>query len=132
MNRIVAHYQDGHVLKGVTNDFLPAKDRFHVLAADSTPGGKPSEVVVAELKALFFVKDFAGHPEHKRSQDFDPKAPLSGRKIRVAFKDGEVMVGTTQGYQAGRSGFFVIPADPESNNERCFVVSAATAEVSLL
>lgn len=132
MNRIVAHYQDGHVVKGVTNDFLPAKDRFHVVPVDGAPGSKLSEVIVGDLKALFFVKDFAGHPEHKRSQVFDPKAPLSGRKIRVAFKDGEVMVGTTQGYQAGRPGFFVIPADAESNNERCFVVSSATAEVSLL
>ena len=132
MNRIVAHYLDGHVLKGVTNDFLPAKDRFHVLPIDSVPGVKPAEVAVADLKALFFVKDFAGHPEHKRSQDFDPKTAPSGRKIRVAFKDGEVMVGTTQGYQPGRPGFFVVPADPESNNERCFVVSAATAEVSLI
>jgi hypothetical protein len=132
MNRIVAHYQDGHVLKGVTNDFLPAKDRFHVLPHDGAPGAKPSEVVVADLKALFFVKDFAGHPEHKRSQLFDPKTPPSGRKIRVTFKDGEVMVGTTQGYQAGRPGFFVVPADAQSNNERCFVVSAATTEVSML
>lgn len=132
MNRIVAHYQDGHVVKGVTNDFLPAKDRFHVVPIDSVPGTKPSEVVVGDLKALFFVKDFAGHPEHKRNQEFDPTARPSGRKIRVAFKDGEVMVGTTQGYQAGRTGFFVIPADAESNNERCFVVSSATSEVSLL
>jgi hypothetical protein len=132
MNRIVAHYQDGHVVKGVTNDFLPAKDRFHVLPVDGAPGTRPAEVLVGDLKALFFVKDFAGRPEHQRSQVFDPKVPLSGRKIRVSFKDGEILVGTTQGYQAGRSGFFVIPADPQSNNERCFVVASATSQVSLL
>jgi hypothetical protein len=130
MNRIVARYQDGHVLKGVTNDFLPAKDRFHVLPADSPAGTKPAEVIVAELKALFFVKDFTGHPDHKRSQEFDPRKPVNGRKLKVTFKDGEIMVGTTQGYQPGRPGFFLVPADLEGNNERCFVVAAATSEVT--
>jgi hypothetical protein len=130
MNKVVAHYQDGHVVKGVTNDFLPAKDRFHLVAHDSPSGTRASEVLVSELKALFFVKDFAGDPTHKRSQDFDPNKPAGGRKIRVDFKDGEVMVGTTQGYQANRPGFFLIPADAQSNNERCFVVIAATSGVS--
>jgi len=132
MNKVVAHYQDGHVLKGVTNDFLPAKDRFHLVPADSPPGSKPAEVLVAELKALFFVKDFAGDPAHKRSQEFEAGKQPSGRKIRVDFKDGEVMVGTTQGYQPNRPGFFVVPADAQSNNERCFVVTAATSGVSFV
>jgi hypothetical protein len=132
MNKVVAHYQDGHIIKGVTNDFLPAKDRFHLLAADAAPGSKPAEVIVNELKALFFVKDFAGNPAHKESQDFDPTKPPGGRKIRVNFKDGEVMVGTTQGYQPNRPGFFVIPADLQSNNERCYVVTSATTAVSFI
>ncbi len=132
MNRVVARYQDGRVLKGVTNDFLPAKDRFHVVPLESAPGSKPLEVLVADLKALFFVRDFAGDPKHKESGEFDPTKPAAGRKIRVVFKDGETIVGITQGYQPGRPGFFVIPADPKSNNERCFVVTLATREVSFL
>ena len=48
------------------------------------------------------------------------------------FKDGEELLGTTQGYQPDRPGFFVIPADPESNNERCYVVASATEEVSFV
>ncbi len=132
MNRIVARYQDGNLLKGITNDFLPAKDRFHVVPLESAPGTKPVEVLVADLKAVFFVKDFTGKPEHKESEQFDLMKPVSGRKIRVVFKDGEVMLGTTQGYQPGRPGFFLLPADATSNNERCFVVTAATREVSFV
>jgi hypothetical protein len=132
MNRVVAHYQDGRLVKGVTNDFLPAKERFHVVPAEAPPGSKPMEILVGDLKALFFVRDFAGKPDHKDSDQFDPRKPAPGRKIRVVFKDGEVIVGTTQGYQPGRPGFFLIPADAESNNDRCFVVTAATQEVSFL
>jgi hypothetical protein len=55
-----------------------------------------------------------------------------GRKIKVVFADVEVIVGTTQGYQPGRPGFFMVPVDSEANVERCYVVSASTTEVSLL
>jgi hypothetical protein len=129
---VVARYQDGRVLKGVTNDFIPAKDRFHLVPLESAPGTKPVEVLIGDLKALFFVRDFAGNPQHKESGDFDLTKAAGGRKIRVVFKDGETIVGTTQGYQPGRPGFFVVPADAKSNNERCFVVSVATREVSFL
>jgi hypothetical protein len=47
----------------------------------------------------------------------------------VVFGDGETLAGTTQGYDANRPGFFVMPLDPGSNNERCFVVTRATKEV---
>lgn len=132
MNRVVVRYRDGRLLKGVTNDFLPTKDRFHVVAADAAAGARPVEILLADLKALFFVKDYTGHPEHVEAGNFDPSKPATGRKIRVVFADGETLVGTTQGYQPGRPGFFVVPADAGSNNDRCFVVSAATKEVSLL
>jgi hypothetical protein len=42
------------------------------------------------------------------------------------------MVGTTQGYQPGRPGFFLVPADTGSNTERCYVVAAAAQEISFI
>lgn len=132
MNRVVARFRDGRLLKGVTNDFLPTKDRFHLVPAEAAAGTKPLEILLTELKALFFVKDYAGHPEHVEAASFDPGKPPAGRKIRVVFRDGETLLGTTQGYQPGRPGFFVVPADAGSNNERCFVVTAATREVSFI
>jgi hypothetical protein len=132
MNTIVVRYQDGHTLKGTTNDFLPNKDAFHVTEAGAAPGTRPAEVRLQDVKAVFFVKDLAGHPEHAKRNEFDPHKPALGRKIRVTFKDGEIIVGTTQGYQPGRPGFFVVPADGDSNNERCFVVSAAASDVSFI
>ena len=130
-NKIVVRYQDGRVLKGFTRDFLPNKDLFHLSPMDA-PESKPQEVRIPELKAVFFVKDFMGNPQYKARQEFDPSRPVIGRKIRVVFRDGETLVGTTQGYEPGRPGFFLIPADSQSNNERCFVVSAATQEVSFV
>jgi hypothetical protein len=132
MNRIVARFQDGRVLKGFTNDFLPAKDHFHLAAEGQPPGTKPAEVRVGELKALFFVKKFEGDPQHQEVIDPAAAKPGIGRRIKVVFKDGETLVGTTQGYDRSRPGFFMVPIDPGSNNERCYVVASATQEVSFL
>jgi hypothetical protein len=131
MNRIVARFQDGRMLKGFTTDFLPGKERFHIVPEDSPPGAKPTEVILAELKALFFVKSFTGNPEHEEPSDF-PEKTAAGRRIRIIFKDGEIMAGTTQGFDRSRPGFFLVPVDSRSNNERCFVVTAATEKIVFL
>ena len=132
MNKVVARLADGRMVKGMTTDFSPSKDRFHVSVAGALPGTQPVELRTRDLKALFFVKDFAGVPQHVERSEFDPSRPPVGRRIRVKFKDGEVLVGTTTGYQPGREGFFLIPADTNSNNERCYVVAANTLEIGFL
>ena len=132
MNKVVARYTDGRMVKGVTSDFVPAKERFHVSEAQAAPGAKPVEIQTKDLKALFFVRDFAGNPQHGDRNLFDPAHPPIGRRIRVEFGDGEVLIGTTQGYQPGRPGFFMVPADPGSNIERCYVVTASTKDVRFI
>lgn len=126
-NRVVAHYRDGRIVKGSTTDFLPTRETMHV----HTDVGV--EVVqLVELKALFFVRDLEGDPNRQKRNEFDVNSKQHGRRIRVEFADGELLVGTTQGYQPERTGFFVAPADPKANHERVFVLRAATRAVNLL
>lgn len=131
-NKIVVRYQDGRLVKGITNDFFPNKDLFHLESTDAPPGGKSLELHTTELKAVFFVKDFVGNSDYIDRKEFDPAKSLLGRKIKVVFKDGELMVGTTHGYQPDRPGFFIVPADNKSNIERCFVITSATRQVSFV
>jgi hypothetical protein len=131
-NKIVIRYLDGRLEKGTTTDFFPNKDLFHLAPMGVQTGSKPLEICISDLKAIFFVRDFGGNPDYNDRKEFDPGKPVVGRKIKVIFKDGELMVGTTQGYQPNRPGFFVVPADEKSNNERCFVVTASTKEVVFL
>jgi Family of unknown function (DUF6982) len=130
-NKIVVRYADGRVLKGSTADFAPAKPVFHLVPSPQTGTSiEVMEIRVSDLKALFFVKDFTGDAGYDEVRSFADGARPQGRKIKVEFNDGEVIVGTTTGYQPGRPGFFLVPADPKSNNERCYVVSAAVRDVS--
>ena len=127
-NRVVARCRDGRRVKGTTVDFLPTRDFFHVNCEDGTV----VRVGHPELKAVFFVRDLVGDSAHPHSNEFPADRPVAGRKVRVEFEDGEVLVGATQGYSAGRAGFFVVPADPAANAERCFVIAAATTKIELL
>lgn len=132
-NRVVARYLDGRTIKGTTADFLPTRSTFHVI-----PGGQSGtsiqvvDVRMADLKAVFFVKDLTGDAAYNEGKAFASDARAAGRKVQVEFNDGEIIVGTTQGYQPDRPGFFVVPVDPKSNNDRCFVVMAAVKDVKFL
>ena len=132
MNNVVARFADGRVIKGTTADFSPVKDLFHVIVSSAPAGTPPMELSTKDLKCLFFVKDLSGNPQHVETKEFDPARPPTGRRIMVEFKDGEVLVGTTTGYQPGRPGFFLVPADVESNILRCYVLAAAAKEIKFI
>jgi hypothetical protein len=127
--KTVVHYKDGRILKGYTSDFMPHREVFPLAASDS-PEAKVEEIWAPDLKAVFFVKDLAGNPRRVDSQEFDPAVPVVGQKVKVRFNDGEQLVGTTDSYDPGRKGFFLVPADPGSNIERCYVVVSATREIT--
>jgi len=126
--KVVARYASGKVLKGFTQDFLPNKDRFHLHTAEKF-SSEAMEVLLKELKGVFFVKDFAGNPLYKERKKYLEGDKPSGKKVQVTFKDGEVMVGSTLGYDPSRPGFFVFPVDPNCNNIRVFAVSPAVRNV---
>jgi hypothetical protein len=132
VNKVVARFADGRIVKGTTVDFFPTKDVFHVSDAVAPVGATLVQVNKQELKALLFVKDLAGDPQRVKRMESYPIRPAAGRRIRVVFKDGEVLVGTTAGYQPGGPGFFLEPEDASSNVERCYVVTAATREIAVL
>ena len=82
-----------------------------------------------ELKALFFVRDLVGNPARHDGQEFHSGEAPAGQHVEVRFRDGEVIVGTADSPTTDALGFFLVPADPESNNLRVYVVAAATRAV---
>jgi hypothetical protein len=125
---VVARFVDGRVLKGTTYDFAPNKPTFHLHGVrDASERGLV--VSVASLKALFFVKSCDGNPRHVEDLDV-AKAAGQGRRIVVTFTDDEMIAGFTTGYAKDKQGFFVVPADPRSNNARVYVVTASVKRIA--
>jgi hypothetical protein len=131
-NKIVLRYSDGSTKKGTTNNFSPDREKFHLTPVGATPESVPLEVHTGDLKAIFFVREFEGNKAYQDHKFFDAGLMVIGRKVKVIFKDGETMVGSTTCYNPDRQGFFINPADPKSNIERCFVVKKATSRITLM
>jgi len=129
--KVVVRYSGGRVIKGFTQDFFPAKKLFHLTPTDN-PAGEPIEVSIDDLKAIFMVGDFTGQPQYRERKKYVEGEKPSGQKIEVTFIDGEVLVGSTLGYDPKRQGFFIFPADPKSNNIRVYVVSSFVEKVRYL
>ena len=125
MNKVVVHFADGSIKKGNTSDFSVNRTAFHLTAIDD----KPDKINIHILKAVFFVKDFEGDPEHADMKDFDSSQTVYGRKYRVFFKDGEEFVGTGVGYHPDNLGFFLTPCDPDSNTIRAFVYNEFLSKI---
>jgi len=126
-NLVVVHYSDGIILKGTTGDFFPNKEVFHLQEQNK---GEMKEICLQDLKAVYFVKNFGGNARYIERNGVERAG--FGKKIRVQFKDGEVQYGYTQGYTPNRPGFLVFPCDPDSNNERIFVIARATEIVQFV
>jgi len=125
-NNVVVRRKSGELEKGSTVDFLPNKEKFHL----HLESGEVSALVVEDLKAVFFVKDLEGRPD--RPACYGDDIPGGGKKVQVTFKDGEVVIGFTTSYSPQRRGFFLLPADKESNNLRVFVVASAVESIRMI
>ncbi len=130
--KVVVHYANGKIIKGYTNNFFPNKPLFHFNPVETELTDKGIEISIKELKAVFFVKDFTGNPAYREKKHFNESRQTSGRKVEVTFVDGEVLAGSTLGYDPTRTGFFVTPSDIKSNNLRVFVVSTSVSKFRYL
>jgi len=130
--KVVVRYIDGRLIKGFTQNFFPNKERFHLIPDDNNPSGGAIGVYMNDLKAIFMVQDFIGNSLYKERKKYIEGEKASGRKVEVTFVDGEMLVGSTLGYDLKRQGFFIFPADPKSNNIRVYVVSSAVEKVRYL
>jgi hypothetical protein len=126
--KVIARFIDGRMVAGYTNDFHPSKQQLHLFP--NPRQGESTFIPLAKLKALFFVREFAGDPTLVERKDF-VDAP-QGRKVEVTFHDNEVMVGSTLGYRGEGNGFFLHPADGRSNNLRVFVTASGLRRMRFL
>jgi hypothetical protein len=119
MNQVVARFADGRVVKGTSLDVDASRPLCHVRTKDQ----RMVEVVMATLKALFFVKSLEGNSAHQETS-----APKEGdvrlrgtTMVEIEFKDGERLVALSNSYPPKGEFFFVLPVDTGSNNIRILV-----------
>ena len=132
--KVVVKYKDGNIIKGWVEKFHPKKESFILFPLFEYSEEKRLIINFNLLKAVFFVKDFAGDKNYHKVRSFNVDVTITPtqRKLIVDFKDKEHLYGTCLSYGMFEKGFFVFPIDPKDNSERIFVVHSATKKVRLM
>jgi len=129
-SKVVVACMDGERRKGYVFNFSALRDSFRLFPEANSPQSAGNDLELRNVKAIFFVKDFAGNRERKDC--YDGLDSAHGRKLEVTCSDGEKILGTTEAYNPKKSGFFMFPADRDSNNSRIFIVNANVSTVKML
>jgi hypothetical protein len=129
-SKVVVAHLDGQRLKGYVFNFSALRDSFRLFPEANSPQSAGTDLQLRDVKAIFFVRDFAGNPERKDA--YESMDGAHGRKLEVTFIDGEKIPGTSEAYNRTKPGFFMFPADRESNNTRIFIVNKHVSAVKML
>jgi len=139
--KAVLRFLDGTILKGYLEGFTEEATEITVHAI----GAKTKTTVNADrLKAIFFVKTFEGDRQYSEKKSYGIRKP-KGHRTFIKFNDGEDMVGFIEGKVPWEKGFFLsvqktkklkgfylLPADEGSNNNRVFVFAGAVRDVTIV
>ena len=129
--KVIVRFRDRRIVKGETHNFKSNREIFHVTEIHDEK--KIIEIPMSQLKAIFFVETLQKNKDRLSPEDFSLESfnDVVGRKAKITFSDGEVMYGIVHGYTLHMKGFFIFPADKESNNKRAFVIRESTAAVEM-
>ena len=136
--KLVAHTKDGQIFKGFSRDFDPETGSAFHLVRRRQGVVSSVQVKLEELKALFHVKTWGRKDKHIGNEggfppgDTNRPTDPSYVKTVAEFFDGEKICGFTRDYDPSRSGFYLIPADPEDNNRRIYVLNSSLVNIQLL
>ena len=96
--------------------------------------GRHMMVPLAEIKGVYFVRDFEGHRERSERKVFLSRPRMSGLWIRMTFRDAEILDGLISGNLLSHEhhGYFVTPPDVYSNNLKIYIPRGALAALEVL
>ncbi|MGC8763350.1 MAG: DUF6982 domain-containing protein [Acidobacteriota bacterium] len=116
--KVVVRFKDGRTLAGFGDSFLAGEAE--ILVQDL--GERIHRVLLQGVKMVCFVRDFASDPAetHRLSGKVLFQA-VPGNRVRVAFRDGEVLEGITNLESRPTRGFFLTPLNPHGNNLSVYV-----------
>ena len=128
--RVVIRKLDKGLVKGFMdpNGYLAAQ--VEVLDRE----GRLIQVPLAEIKGIFFVRDFEGNPDRAERKIFRSRPRLAGLWVRMTFKDTEVLEAILPNnlLEIDPLGYLVTPPDVYSNNLRIFIPRTALTEMEVL
>lgn len=127
-HKLVVHFLDGRILKGTTYKLDPQSTGFYLIPFGHSVVKEEVFVKFADVKAVFYVKDFEGLPMiEKGMEEYIPE----GHEITVEFVDGEVIKGFALAYSESSDTFYIDISDPDDNSYVVLVNRSAVNDIKL-
>ncbi len=130
LHTVVVHLNDSSVLRGyyripedaISPSVVPG-DLPLSMAIEPEDGGPEVTLNLADAKAVFFVRSFAGSPKQQDVRFFDSLSIHPYLWVRMTFMDGEIMEGrVSNGIDLlTENAFRLFPVDELTNNRCLFV-----------
>lgn len=127
-HKLVIHYADGRIVKGNTYKLDPAARGFYLIPVNPLPGKLEVYINFADLKGVFYVKDFEGR--HKVKEVVEEYVP-EGHEITVELADGEIIKGFAFDYDEDSPRLIVDIPDAKDNNYAVLVERANAKKITL-
>lgn len=116
--KVVVRFKDGRTLSGFGDGFLAGERE--ILVQDMQEA--IHRVDLTQVKMVCFVRDFGSDPaETHRSPGKVLYQAVPGTRVRVVFRDGEVLEGVSTLHSRPTGGFFLTPLNPHANNLSLYV-----------
>jgi hypothetical protein len=116
--KVVVRYKDGKTLAGFGDSFVAGEAE--ILVQDLNEA--IHRVPLSDVKMVCFVRTFGTDPaETHRPAGRVLYQAIPGNRVRVAFRDGEVLEGVTSLQSRPTRGFFLTPLNPHGNNLGVYV-----------
>ncbi|MEE9218826.1 MAG: hypothetical protein V3U98_07130 [Acidobacteriota bacterium] len=134
-HKVVVHFKDGRLLKGLANDPDSAEGFLHLKLAGEVSNNV--QVPLESLKGIFFVKSWEGNAAYvDRNDGFEERAPSQNgiydlQRTIVGFQDGECLKGYSYKYSPEQSAVLFFPYDPFGNNYKILIVCSALSDLEI-
>lgn len=140
--KVVAHVRGGKLVKGYLISLPGALETMaqqpvalpRQLTIDPAETGAPVVLQTSSLKALYFVRTFAGSKEYNEIKYFSVAPEIEGLWVRLKYFDNESTEGLIHNAlpSFADSGFLMKLPDPFSNNQMAYVLKNSLVELKVL
>ncbi len=128
--KVVIELLDRTVIRGFLNPTrLAAAEALDLL----TPDGEHEEIALANVRAVYFVRDLKEDFEPER-KSFLSRPKLDGLWVKLRFRDDQILEGVIPNDLLSllENGVHLTPPDFNSNTDRIYVPRSALAELTVL